>query len=769
MRVTARIKSFIWIGALTLLCVIAGIRLNLVNPIDTNFLDLLPAGQKNPLIDAATQQIRSIFLRDLLLVVSDGVSSRAKQGAQAAQVALGRAGFSVSDLPHGAFKALALYREYHYAFLTSADLLSLKNNPIASFTSNVAGELASPLGVLGLSGSDPGGYLDRYLASLPRPYPNFVPDGPFMMMRRDGRSYFLLHTSLPEATIGGSGTLNAVNAVAAARAAVRKLCPGCTVLATGPVLFAAAARNEARDEVFWFTAASTLFIALLTLLIFRNLTPLVLVALSVGAGVLAGASSVIIAFGSIHILTLICGTTLLGVAVDYAFLYFAEHWFGNYQTRSSLAIVLPGLTMGLMTSVIAFAFLLMAGFPALTQIAIFSIVGLLTAYSTVGLVFPAILGRRIGIRQTKLLHSPQRLLRWANRKTRWRYIVPCLLLILAVPGLFQLHPDDNLGELQSFPKTLLRTDHTIQNLVGQVSPPGFFLVKGRNIQQALRREEAFFRVVTHQHPATSGIGLSRFLPSLARQEANLRIWAALFYRTGMLKHAFAHIGLPPELVDLLKSNWVHNRHTLLKAHKLLAAEPELKHFVVHADKQIALIATLRTPVKGKSILEKEASLVHGVSYIAPLQRLSDIFTRIRLRATWLVGISYLLISLILIWRYGRRSTLRMLYPPILTLSITLGALGWLNQPVNIFVIVGLILVLGVGRDYSVFIQESIAGSASTALGVTLSALATLCSFGMLSFSSIPALHAFGLTTLIGILTSYLSIPLSIAPDTWKAA
>ncbi|EQD54726.1 conserved hypothetical protein, membrane, partial [mine drainage metagenome] len=115
------------------------------------------------------------------------------------------------------------------------------------------------------------------------------------------------------------------------------------------------------------------------------------------------------------------------------------------------------------------------------------------------------------------------------------------------------------------------------------------------------------------------------------------------------------------------------------------------------------------------------------------------------------------------WRYGRRDALRMLYPPLVSLVVTLGALGWLNQPVNIFVIVGLILVLGIGRDYSVFLREGNPESFSTALGVTLAALATFCSFGMLALSAIPALHAFGLTTLIGILVSYLTVPLAVMP------
>ncbi|MGH8370081.1 MAG: MMPL family transporter, partial [Gammaproteobacteria bacterium] len=164
-----------------------------------------------------------------------------------------------------------------------------------------------------------------------------------------------------------------------------------------------------------------------------------------------------------------------------------------------------------------------------------------------------------------------------------------------------------------------------------------------------------------------------------------------------------------------------------------------------------------------ALLTRVAADVPDTSFVAPLTRITDTFHRIRVRATWLVILGYLLISALLVWRYGRREAVRMLYPPLLALGVTLGALGWLGEPMNIFVVVALILILGLGRDYAVFLREGGARQRSPALAVTLSALTTLSSFGLLSLSQIPALHVFGLATLIGILASYLSAPLSLPP------
>ena len=65
-------------------------------------------------------------------------------------------------------------------------------------------------------------------------------------------------------------------------------------------------------------------------------------------------------------------------------------------------------------------------------------------------------------------------------------------------------------------------------------------------------------------------------------------------------------------------------------------------------------------------------------------------------------------------------------------------------------VLALLLLLGVGVDYGIFLQERpIQGDPVAWLAVVLSALSTLLSFGLLGLSKTPALQAFGLTMLVG--------------------
>jgi predicted exporter len=86
-------------------------------------------------------------------------------------------------------------------------------------------------------------------------------------------------------------------------------------------------------------------------------------------------------------------------------------------------------------------------------------------------------------------------------------------------------------------------------------------------------------------------------------------------------------------------------------------------------------------------------------------------------------------------------------------------LGISGQALQLFHLLALMLLLGIGVDYGIFMQEPDSqkdGAAWLAVGV--SALSTLLSFGLLALSQTPALRAFGLILAIGIGAVTLLVP-----------
>ena len=100
-------------------------------------------------------------------------------------------------------------------------------------------------------------------------------------------------------------------------------------------------------------------------------------------------------------------------------------------------------------------------------------------------------------------------------------------------------------------------------------------------------------------------------------------------------------------------------------------------------------------------------------------------------------------------------------PPVLAAVITISVFGYLGHPFHLIHMFMLLLILGMGIDFTIFIVESsVDDGPTTLLALTLSTLSTLLSFGLLSLSGQAVLQAIGLTVLIGVTGALFLAPLA---------
>ena len=107
----------------------------------------------------------------------------------------------------------------------------------------------------------------------------------------------------------------------------------------------------------------------------------------------------------------------------------------------------------------------------------------------------------------------------------------------------------------------------------------------------------------------------------------------------------------------------------------------------------------------------------------------------------------------------------MVAPPCLGMLLALAGSALAGVPVTLFTVMALILLLGFGVDYTVFLAEGGSDDPSALLGVLLAAGATLISYGLLAFSHTPALRGFGLTLALGVAGSVLLSWMALRPRT----
>jgi predicted exporter len=167
------------------------------------------------------------------------------------------------------------------------------------------------------------------------------------------------------------------------------------------------------------------------------------------------------------------------------------------------------------------------------------------------------------------------------------------------------------------------------------------------------------------------------------------------------------------------------------------------------------LATIALPTGApeSAALKRASAGLAGVTLVDKAQSVSDLLAHYRTMAAWALCGAVLLVGILLGAWYGPRSGLRLLAPAVLGMlaALALGAL--LGVPVTLFTIMALILALGFGVDYTVFLKE---GGAPALLGVALASYATLVSYGLLALSHTPALRGFGITLALAVLVSTLT-------------
>jgi predicted exporter len=149
----------------------------------------------------------------------------------------------------------------------------------------------------------------------------------------------------------------------------------------------------------------------------------------------------------------------------------------------------------------------------------------------------------------------------------------------------------------------------------------------------------------------------------------------------------------------------------------------------------------------------------GVRWVDQASQLSSLFERYRAGASVLLVAAYGIVLIGLGCKFGWRNALAIMAVPVLATAVSLAMLGWFDQLFSLFNLFALLLVLGIGVDYGIFFFMAGDKRFSTALAVTLSAITTLLSFGLLAVSSTAIVHAFGFTVAAGILTALLLAPL----------
>lgn len=775
------------------------------NPFDTQLLALLP----ERLMEELSPELEARVKAKLTTAEADRITALVEVPGNPEAARIARRAYLTSLLDSGLFaiepvenadvKALALENAAG-RLITSEDRAFLENASSAALDERLAATLLNPAGpgILGIA-RDPLGLYDRWVlekaATLPvhevedstrnaddtdGTAPKTDADRVFALRGRDdalvvtlrvlsgaaetgegrvGRALQEARRSAQNALRGSEGSTSGADAAASAL----------RIDAAGVPLFTDAAATRARDELGRIGAFSTAGVLLFALAFFGRIATLVLLAGSVAAGFAAGLGAALGLFDSLALVTFVFGATLIGVAVDYG-----AHWFAFASSipdpiarRRALA---PGLLTAALSSALAYGVLIATPLPGLRQMGLLAAGGLLTTLAVVLFWLPYA-DRWAPRRDTRLVRFLEtrlpRLPRWDELPRLGQAALALGAVAFLAVGAARIEWASGIRDLQFVPAGLAEAQTRLSTALRLPSPAQVFVVSGATEDAVLAAEERLLTALRADPTLDiQPLAMADYVPSAARQAEDARLVREALRR--ITPRMTDVLGAGPQLPDpspeaprvtadavLATPFGAALGHLRLTSEADVAAgvEKTVAHLVMlsgvraeHLEKLRAIESVARADGPDASATSDIATRVRFVNLTGDME---TILTRYRNRVleSALAGLG--LLALVALRIFGLHNAWRALLPALFGMLGALAAFGWAGIPVTLFTTLAIVLVLGLGVDYGIFLTRS-PTDGRTAAAVLFSGVTTLLSFGLLAASETPALAAFGWTVVYGL-------------------
>ncbi|QHJ12087.1 hypothetical protein FX988_02333 [Paraglaciecola mesophila] len=730
---------------------------------DSSIMSLLPHSQQQPTVQTAIDKTSASFSNQMLLLVTGDNDLQIQQTLPN----VAKAFQSLNQVDKVQWRVdddfLARFHQelfpYRFALLNSESRQALKDKQFDQFEQRTLAKVFSPLSTDKLDLiEDPFGFFSN-LSQQQKSSVNIQFVQSLLKVRNTAQPTYLILLTLSGDPYSLDVQKSVIDTLKTQQKQLKDI--GLTLHASGMILHADAGAKQAKHEISSIGFGSLMGIVLVLLLVFRQVPPIILMLLPVAVGCITAIAATILLFGKVHLITLAFGAGLVGVSIDYALHFISERRYNSAQ--KCLPSILPGLVLGLISSVLAYSVQIFAPFPGLQQMAVFSVVGLISSWLTVVLLLPVLTRRSV----EKPIPIATVLSAWRTKVPRFKLnIVTSTLLISFVSGsLFFIangNVQDDVRLLQTSPPSLLEQEKQIQQMLGTSSSTQFILITCDSLDICIENEtsltEQLLPLVSN-NTLPPFQALSEHLSSNQAQVQNYQLVSQL-YRAN-LPSLYTKLGLNESQQQKAKFAFEQAKTNQLSAEKWqeLEVNEGWRDLIISSEDNnsatvIRFMGYLNS--KAKHQLENIISAFPNAQLIDQVANISNVLQTYRVQISQLVLAAYLAVLLLLTWRY-RMDVWRVVTPPILASLFTLSAVTLIEGGVNIFHLLGLILVLGIGLDMGIFMTESTSNE-QTWLAVSLSSLTSLLAFGLLAWSQTPVLHHFGLTVLIGLSLVWLMTP-----------
>ncbi|HEU0188689.1 MAG TPA: MMPL family transporter [Gallionella sp.] len=542
---------------------------------------------------------------------------------------------------------------------------------------------------------------------------------------------------------------------------------GLHIQLTGPGVFSVESRNHVESVALNFSIITAILVSILLLLVYRSWRVLAISLLPVISGALTGIAAVSMGYGVVFGVTLGFGITLIGEAVDYA-IYFFTHLSPEKPPGKALENIWPTLRLGVLTTICGFSPMFLADFPGLAQLGLFSAVGLIVAVLVTRWVLPGLVPVNFSP------DTPTRLAVWImaliKQAPRLRPLV--LIAVIAAVLSIALHRDPvwsgSLSSLFPISEAKQQLDQSLRNDLGAPDVRYLIAINGKNTEEALELSEAVgsqLDLLVNKQALAGYDSPARYLPSQKTQQARQAALPDEVQLRAYLKQALAGLPFRSDLFEpFLKEAVAARSQPLLTSASLKGTNLGLQteSLLAHYDDRWKALLPLRGVTDASSIRDVLSRLGGNIVLLDLKQESDSLYQSYVSEAVTLSAFGALAITVLLF--FSLRSVRRVaavLLPLAAAVIIATAIVLTSGQKLLIFHLVGLLLAVAVGSNYSLFFDRESnadmheADSKRTMVSLLVANISTIIGFGMLSFSGVPVLTAIGETVAIGAFLSLL--------------
>ena len=522
------------------------------------------------------------------------------------------------------------------------------------------------------------------------------------------------------------------------------------ILKSGLVFHAIEGTEIAQSEISTVGLGSLAGIVLLVFLVFNSWRSTLAILFTLGSSSLIALTVCLLIFDKVHLITLAFGTTLLGLAADYCFHFLVKH-HSCQNSGKAIALIRKSLLFGAASSICAYLLQLYSPFPGLQQFAVFVASGLSAACLSVFLLGSHFKDNKAG----RLPHISKIYSR--NFEPMYKSMAShrglCLTLLSALlcTSVFLViknGTDDDLRSLNTSSNKLISSEQKVQHLLRIPDYQRYYIIEGSSQEEMLQSIEQWNQV--RYQEGSQSLSAAHLIPSVTQQHGNFKL---------VLQKLYDESGALPILCNKLSIDCsIMRRPEPFSALTIDAFPENITNYWPELSllkENIGVLFQPKMSTQALVDLKSYAEKKQDINYTDQIRKTSSMLAEIRRDISGiLLGFAVLLACLC--WLFFKANSVIILIS--LLVSATTALAVSTASGVTLFHVLALLLVIGISIDTTAFYLKP-GLDQDTWLAATLSSMTSLLAFGLLSFSSVPILHQFGLIVSSGLICSWLVSPL----------